>query len=68
MKNPCPSTQHNYFPIKENYYKTDGKTNELGLTVYDQTVAFSMLCCSKCGQTMEVVSADHRKKEVNDGA
>ena len=58
----CDTTDHNYFSLKENYYKLISNTTVLYPT-YNQNVAYTMLCCSKCGETKEVISADHRKKE-----
>ena len=62
MEEKCTTDYHQYFPLKENYYKLLS-TSSLGYPSYDQTIAFTMLCCRRCGKTKEVISAAHRKKE-----
>ena len=59
----CDTTDHNYFPLSRDYYKENGRTTGLSQPAMDQIIAYTMLCCSKCGETKEVISADHRKKE-----
>ena len=53
---------HSYRPLKENYYKrkATGESTGLGTPAVDHSLAYTMLYCSKCGLTMEVVSGDHR--------
>ena len=61
----CNTTDHQYFPIKNNYYKRDSSSvnTAIGLPKMDQSISYTMLCCRRCGVTKEVISADHRKKE-----
>ena len=48
------------------YYKRDkdGGINSLGLPKIDQSVSYIMLYCPKCGNTKEVMVADHRAAEL----
>lgn len=51
--NKCLSTMHNFLTLNnKNYYKG-------GLP--DRSVAYTIIFCSKCGETREVVSMDHRE-------
>ena len=65
MEEKCTTDYHQYFPLKENYYKLDkdGSFTGVGLPKYDQSIAYTMLCCRRCGVTKEVISADHRKEK-----
>jgi len=56
----CSPTEHNYEKGREDYYKLDGNRNGFGRT-YDQSVGYTMLFCTKCGETKEIRSADQRK-------
>ena len=61
----CKDTEHDYRLASERaYFKLSGKTTGLGLPDYDQSVSYSMLYCTKCGDTKEIISADHRKHNV----
>jgi hypothetical protein len=56
---PC---QHDYRPLGGGYYKRDGdKMTDIGLPKMDQSKSYRMLYCSKCGETKEVLAADHMK-------
>jgi len=66
MHTACGLNGHSYFPLKSGYFKRDGGTTGLGQARTDQSIQYTMLCCSKCGITKEVISADHRKKEKED--
>ena len=57
---------HEYAPLDRSYYKQDGGTTGLGLPKTDQSITYMMLFCHKCGDTIEVISKDHRKKEEED--
>ncbi len=58
----CNDTDHHYYTLKEDYYKHDGSEGSFGPR-YDHSIAYSTLCCRKCGKIKEVISADHRKEE-----
>jgi hypothetical protein len=59
----CRENEHNFEIAKRNYYKYTGQVGGLGLPTTDQSVAFSMLFCTKCGDTKEIIASDHRKTE-----
>lgn len=63
MTTECRPTEHNYFPLKSGYCKRYGTTTDLEQVKTDESIEYAMLCCSRCGHTKEVISADHRKKE-----
>lgn len=67
MSKPSPCANgHNYFPLKVGYHKLKPgrEVESLDSTIdslidgYDNQVSYSMLCCRRCGATMEVVAAD----------
>ena len=60
MRDECKQNGHTYTVARAGYYKTNGRRNEFGAT-YDQSVEYSTLYCTKCGDTKEIVSSDHRK-------
>jgi len=53
--------EHDYMLIGGQYSKRSGKITNMGTSIYDQSVAYSMVFCRKCAQTKEIVSADHRR-------
>jgi hypothetical protein len=64
----CLDRDHNYQQVagRSPYYKRDGGTGALGLPTFDQTVAWVMLTCTKCGKQLEVIARDYRKAEGSD--
>lgn len=54
--NNSNSCEHNYQIAKENYYKPTGEKGALGIMTYKQDISYSMLFCTKCGETKEIVS------------
>ena len=60
MEKRKPSCSHGYAPMERSYYKTDGNTIA---PKADQSIAYIMLFCHKCGDTIEVIAKDHRKKD-----
>ena len=58
----CCKDGHDFQVAKANYYKLDSGTgNGFFGNIYNQSVVYSTLYCKKCGETKEVISADHRK-------
>ena len=55
--------KHSYMPLKKGYYKLSGSITGIGLPGYNQSVAYATLYCPECGETKEVISADHRKDD-----
>lgn len=47
--------EHNYQIAKRDYYKPTGEIGVLGIPTYKQDVSYSMLYCTKCGETKEIV-------------
>ena len=58
--------EHNYASMDRSYYKETGSTTDTGLPKYDHSISYKMLFCSKCGDTMEVISKDHRQEKEED--
>jgi len=58
----CYETNHDYRPTSAPYFKRDGKTTAINIPSYDQSIEFQMLYCTKCGDTKEIIAADHRQK------
>ena len=59
----CYDTNHDYRPATEvQYFKLDGETNDYGSLSRDESVAFRILYCAKCGDTKEIIAADYRQK------
>lgn len=58
MSKVCVEHGHKYFIAKANYYKHKGNGKNP-----DQTICYSMLCCSQCGETKEIVSGNLKKSE-----
>jgi hypothetical protein len=56
----CCKDGHDFEIAKRDYFKTNGRPHPLG-QCYDQNVSYSMLYCCRCGETKEIVSADHKK-------
>lgn len=62
--NNCSNDNHNFSPIKNDYFKykpLTEKEKELGIHMLekDRSNAYSMLVCSKCGKTREIVCANY---------
>jgi len=52
---------HDYRPVGKSYFKRDGNTTPgLGLPSHDQAVSYVTLFCPKCGDSKEIIAADHR--------
>lgn len=54
----CGKRDHSFTVMRADYFKESGRSNALG-PIYDQSASYSMLYCTKCGDTKEVVSGDH---------
>lgn len=61
----CRPNKHNYKPIDgAAYFKRykDERNTGIGLPEADQSIAYRMLYCTKCGDVKEVIAHDHRGK------
>jgi hypothetical protein len=58
----CAPNAHDYVEFSRGgYYKLSGKTNEWGMTTYDQSISYQKLYCRCCGNTIEVIARNHRQ-------
>ena len=49
--------EHNYQIAKSDYYKQTGKIGVLGVMTYNIDITYSMLFCTKCGETKEIITS-----------
>jgi len=52
-----PACEHNYQIARKDYYKPTGQIGALGLMTYKQDKTYSMLYCTKCADTKEIISS-----------
>ena len=57
----CKTDGHDYRPACQPYFKQSGRITGLNLPAHDQSVSYIMLYCTRCGDTLEIVAADHRE-------
>ena len=53
--------EHHYEKAGEDYHKANGETTTFGSNEYDQSVSYTMLYCTICGETKEIISKDQRQ-------
>jgi len=60
----CQESNHNFQPVKgsQGYFK-QAIDKMAGVFTFDQRVSYSMLYCTKCGETKEIISEDNRKRK-----
>lgn len=65
----CQKDEHNFLPVAAQYQKLDGtgverRTLPGGKCVegptYEEKIWYTTVCCTRCGEALEVISADHR--------
>lgn len=60
----CKNNEHNYSILREGFSKRRKLEDNIGISnSFDQLIAYSTLFCVKCGNTIEVISADFNPKE-----
>ena len=52
--------EHDYMLIGGQYSKRSGKTTNMGTSIYDRAIAYSMVFCRRRAQTKEIITIDHR--------
>ncbi len=57
MTETCPDDSHDFFVAGEDYFK---QLDQPSNARYDETVAYSMLVCKRCGTTKEIISRNER--------
>lgn len=62
----CPTEAHSFSVIDSNYFKKRaGAIAGRGSfdDVYDVTISYTRILCSKCGETREIVAREQRQEE-----
>lgn len=59
----CRDADHDYRPASTPYLKRSGEKTGGGTPKDDELVSFLMIYCANCGDTKEIIAADHRRKE-----
>lgn len=61
MNQLCDANKHFFQKADDWYYKQ--KIEENGLVVANKDIQYKMIFCSNCGETREIICADHRQAE-----
>lgn len=59
--------EHEFKVLNEGWFKELGQRNSFG-TIYDSSIEYSTLFCSKCGETKEIISKERKNhgRDSND--